>query len=231
LATLRKADIIQAMSQPTGLRERKKHQTREAIADAAWHLFLDRGFDNVTVADVARAADVSEATVFNYFPTKEDLAYHRMEDFEDELLEAIANRDPAMSVVDAFGTFVLEPRGFLKTGADIRHGDPLAVTRIFTESPALLARERQIYDRYADRLIDLIAQERRARRDDLEPLVIARALISLHRAMIDHVRQRVLAGASTEAIRREIRSRGARAFALLKTGFDGALPPTRSGRR
>jgi AcrR family transcriptional regulator len=212
------------MSGPTGLRERKKHQTREAIADASWRLFLDRGFDDVTVAEVARAADVSEATVFNYFPTKEDLAYHRMEDFEDALLEAITNRDPGTSVVDAFGTFVLEPRGFLKADGDVRRGDPLAVTKVFTDSPTLLARERQIYDRYAERLIDLIAEERGAHPDDLEPLVIARALISLHRAMIDHVRQRVLAGASTEAIRREIRSRGRRGFALLKEGLDHGLP-------
>jgi AcrR family transcriptional regulator len=216
------------MSGSTGLRERKKHQTREAIADAAWHLFLDRGFDDVTVAEVARAADVSEATVFNYFPTKEDLAYHRMEDFEDALLEAITKRDRGTSVVDAFGSFVLEPRGFLKADGDVRRGDPLAVTKIFTDSPTLLARERQIYDRYAERLVDLIAEERRAHRDDLEPLVIARALISLHRAMIDHVRQRVLAGASTEAIRREIRSRGRRGFALLKEGLDHGLPSPRS---
>jgi AcrR family transcriptional regulator len=212
------------VSGSAGLRERKKRQTREAIADAAWHLFLDRGFDDITVAEVARAADVSEATVFNYFPTKEDLAYHRMEDFEDELLEAITNRDPGTSVVDAFGSFVLEPRGFLKADDEVRHDDPLAVTKIFTDSPTLLARERQIYDRYAERLIDLIAEERRAHRDDLEPLVIARALISLHRAMIDHVRQRVLAGGSTEAIRREIRGRGRQGFALLKEGLDHGLP-------
>ena len=56
-----------------GLRERKKRQTRDAIAAAALALFLERGFDAVTVADVARAADVSEKTVFNHFPTKEDL--------------------------------------------------------------------------------------------------------------------------------------------------------------
>ena len=60
-----------------GLRERKKRQTREAIAAAAMALFHERGFDAVTVADVARAADVSEKTVFNYFPTKEDLVFHR----------------------------------------------------------------------------------------------------------------------------------------------------------
>ena len=58
-----------------GLRERKKRETRDAIAAAAMQLFLERGFDAVTVADVARAADVSEKTVFNHFPTKEDLVF------------------------------------------------------------------------------------------------------------------------------------------------------------
>ena len=60
-----------------GLRERKKRQTREAIAAAAMALFVARGFDAVTVAEVARAADVSEKTVFNYFPAKEDLVFAR----------------------------------------------------------------------------------------------------------------------------------------------------------
>jgi AcrR family transcriptional regulator len=205
------------MARAGGLRERKKAQTREAIAEAARRLFLDRGFDDVTVADVAEAADVSEATIFNYFRTKEDLAFHRMEDFEEEMLEAIRDREPGSSVVDAFGSFVLQPRGFLK--GDGTGGDPLAVTRLFTESPALLAREREIFDRYAERLIDLIAEERYTRADDLMPLVIARALMSLHRAMIDHVRRQVLAGVSTDVIAREVRTRGRRAVWLIKEGF------------
>ena len=77
------------MSGGAGLRERKKQQTREAIAAAAFDLFTERGFDGVTVAEVARRADVSEATVFNHFPTKEDLIYARLEAFETALLEAI----------------------------------------------------------------------------------------------------------------------------------------------
>ncbi|HVD58038.1 MAG TPA: helix-turn-helix domain-containing protein, partial [Thermoleophilaceae bacterium] len=68
-----------------GLRERKKQETRQLIADTARRLFTERSFDAVPVAEVARAANVSEKTVFNYFPTKEDLVYSRLEAFEDEL--------------------------------------------------------------------------------------------------------------------------------------------------
>src|SRR4029450_4317992 len=73
-----------------GLRERKKEQTRQLIAQTAWRLFADRGFDGVTVAEVARQAEVAVATVFNYFPTKEDLFYERLEAFEARLMEAAA---------------------------------------------------------------------------------------------------------------------------------------------
>jgi len=200
--------------------------TRRSNGRISSELYIDSG-DGEANLEMIQQFEVNKDEI-ETFPTKEDLAYHRMEDFEDELLEAIRNRDRGTSVVDAFGSFVLEPRGFLKADDEARHDDPLAVTKIFTDSPTLLARERQIYDRYAERLIDLIAEERHAHRDDLEPLVIARALISLHRAMIDHVRQRVLAGASTEAIRREIRSRGRQGFALLKEGLDRGLPSARS---
>src|SRR4051812_23242438 len=86
------AGTLSAMSaleppQP-GLRERKKEQTRQLIAETARRLFGERGFERVTVAEVARAAEVSEQTVFNYFPTKEDLVYWRLQSFEDELLAA-----------------------------------------------------------------------------------------------------------------------------------------------
>src|SRR5437764_10720607 len=67
------------MSQELGLRERKKQRTRELIAETARRLFIERGFEAVPVAEIARAAEVSEATVFNYFPTKEDLLYSRLE--------------------------------------------------------------------------------------------------------------------------------------------------------
>src|SRR5262249_17453796 len=85
-----------------GLRERKKRQTRDAIAAAALALFRERGFDAVTVADVARAADVSEKTVFNHFPAKEDLVFAHSEDRLDARAEAIRLRPPGVPLIRVF---------------------------------------------------------------------------------------------------------------------------------
>src|SRR5262249_48360345 len=147
MATPRPTSVAE-VAQP-GLRERKKEQTRRAIGEAAWQLFAERGFDRVTVAEVARAADVSEATGFNCFPTKEDLGYHRMEDFEEEMLAAVRDREPGSSIVEAFGRFVLEPRGFLREGGLSPEQPPTLIVRVITDSPTLLARERAILASYA----------------------------------------------------------------------------------
>src|SRR6266487_1233238 len=163
------------MAAEPGLRERKKQQTRQLIADTARRLFVERGFDGVTVAEIAREADVAEKTVFNYFPTKEDLFYSRLESFEAELLDAIRRRKPGETVVAAFGRFVLQERGLLahKKGSEARGAAAalLAITRTITESPALLARERQVFARYTNSLAAVIAEETRAAADDVEPWV------------------------------------------------------------
>ena len=96
-----------------GLRERKKEQTRQLIAETAWRLFAERGFDRVTVAEVAREAQVAEATVFNYFRTKEDLFYSRLEAYGARLVEAVAARAPGEPAVAAFRRFLLESDGGL----------------------------------------------------------------------------------------------------------------------
>src|SRR5919204_696841 len=100
-----------------GLRERKKQQTRELLAETARRLFTERGFERVSVAEIAREADVSEKTVFNYFPTKEDLVYWRLETFESELLRAIGERPRGESITAAFARFVLTPPGLLAARA------------------------------------------------------------------------------------------------------------------
>ena len=102
-----------AESPQLGLRERKKEQTRQLIAETARRLFSERGFERVTVAEIARTAEVSEQTVFNYFPTKEDLVYWRLQSFEDELLRTIREREPGEPALAAFGRFILAERGLL----------------------------------------------------------------------------------------------------------------------
>src|SRR5215475_11463600 len=140
------------MDQELGLRERKKLQTRQLIAETARRLFLERGFDAVPVAAVARAAEVSEATVFNYFPTKEDLVYQGMEVFETELLAAVRDRPAGESFVAAFGRFVLRPRGMLAAGDEDSASYLAEVSKMIASSQALLARERQIFARYTTSL-------------------------------------------------------------------------------
>src|SRR4051794_10522976 len=148
------------MSAPTGLRERKKEATRLLIAETARRLFAERGFEAVTVADVARAADVAPKTVFNYFPTKEDLFYSRLEAFEEEMLAAVREREPGQSALEAFRAFLLGQGGVLAIGDDDEATRQMrTVTRVITESPALLARERQVMSRYEQALARLIAAE------------------------------------------------------------------------
>jgi len=217
---MRRAMSTEAVTAPLGLRERKKLQTRRLIAETARRLFTERGFEAVTVAEVARAADVAEKTVFNYFPTKEDLFYSRLDAFEQELLDAIREREPNETVLDAFGRFLLQPRGVLALGDS---GDAteqlLTITRVITESPALLARERQVFARYTEALAALLAEETGAPPGSVEPVVAATALLGAHRALIDYVRRRTLAGDSASAIGHGVRAEAKRALKLLEGGL------------
>jgi AcrR family transcriptional regulator len=207
------------MSQEPGLRERKKQRTRQLIADTARRLFAERGFDDVTVAEVARAADVAEATVFNYFSTKEDLFYSGLEAFEEELLSAVRERKPGDSVLDAFGRFVLEPRGLL-AARDAEAVERLAaITRVITDSPALLAREQQIFAGYTASLAALLAEETRARADAVEPWVAANALMGVHRALVDYTRRQIVDGMRNPRLARQVRAQAKQALALLDEGL------------
>ena len=91
-----------------GLRERKKARTRQVIADAAARLFAQRGYERVAVADVARAAEVSEQTVYNYFQTKEQLVTDRDQLVQDELSRLIRTRAAGTTPAAAIRDFVLD---------------------------------------------------------------------------------------------------------------------------
>jgi len=209
-----------------GRRERKKQQTRELIAETARRLFEERGFEAVTVAEIAREADLSEKTVFNYFPTKEDLFYNRMESFEEELLAAIRGRDPGVSVLEAFRGFLDQPRGMLADPRAAEARERLArITRVITESPALQAREQQVLRRYTESLAALIAEDAGAAPDDVRPWVAANALMGIHRSLIELVRARTLAGGDDPAaLARDLREHAEQAFALLESGLGDYAP-------
>jgi AcrR family transcriptional regulator len=203
-----------------GLRERKKQRTRELIAETARSLFAERGFERVTVAEIARAAEVSQQTVFNYFPSKEDLVYWRLESFEEELLATIRDRAPGESALTAFGRVLLAQRGLLASDdADARER-LTAITRMIVESPALLAREREVFAAYTASLAALLASEPGAG-SDVEAWVAANAMIGAHRALVDHARRRIVAGAEPKTVAREVRARGKAALALLERGLGG----------
>jgi AcrR family transcriptional regulator len=152
-----------------GRRERKKQQTRQVISDVATQLFLERGFDAVTVAEVAKAADVAVQTVFNHFPTKEDL-------FFDETgwwvgpAEAIRNAPPGQHPIEILEQqYLTVVRGRLESG----HLESWReFSRTMAESHALLARRRQIAEEM-ERTLAAALQERDPEIDPLKARFVA----------------------------------------------------------
>lgn len=209
------------MATTPGLRERKKQQTREHIAETARRLFTERSFERVTVAEIAREADVSEQTVFNYFPTKEELVYWRLGTFETQLLAAVRERPTGESVLAAFRRFLLSQRGLMGDVEPEAHEQLAAITRMILASPALLAREEQIFIGYTASLAEVIRGEGGG--DGIEPVVAANALMGAHRALVSFARRRIAAGARPPRLGREVRVQAERAFALLEEGLSGEL--------
>ena len=205
------------MATEVGLRERKKQQTRELIADTAHRLFADRGFDAVTVAQIARAANVSEVTVFNYFPTKEDLFFGGMQFFEEKLLDAVRTRAPGESVLEAFRRPVLAGFPVLAEAERIR--SIVAARNLISASPSLEAHEREIVARYTRLLAEQLAEEAGTRPGDVEVMGVASALMGVQRAVTDYVRSSVLAGRRGPKLVADARSQAVRGFERLEKGL------------
>lgn len=205
------------MASELGLRERKKQQTRLQIAETAQRLFLERGFDAVTVAEVAREADVSAGTVFNYFPNKEDLFYSGMELFEEQLIDAVRDRPAEESVLAAVRRVVMA--GIPRLASDDTADLIATAARIVGSSRSLQARERELVARYTDELAALIAGESRRRADDVEPAAVAAALMGLQRALVAQVHASVLAGRRGAKLASGARAQAKRAFARLEHGL------------
>jgi len=204
-----------------GLREQKKARTRREIAEAAFELFAADGFDHVSVAAVARRAQVSEATVFNYFRTKEDLVFDPLEGYESGLVDTVRDRPAGTSVVAAFGGYLAGRSGLLGSEDPAARARLVAANRMIATSAHLLARERQIYDEHARALADVLARETGASPDDIRPMVVATALIGVQRALVDLVRGQVMIGRAGPDLARRVAERTAEALALLDAGLAG----------
>jgi AcrR family transcriptional regulator len=200
-----------------GLRERKKQQTRQLILDTAARLFVERGFDGVTVTEIARAAELSEMTVFNYFPTKEDLVFGRMEFFEEQLVAAVEQRAPEEPALAAFGRMVLAGVDQLSARTEMI----AKAATLIRASPALQAREWEITTRYTTRLAAVFTAETGSADDDIEAWVAASALMAVHRGLLEHVRNAVLAGRRGAQLTQDAIAQASRALARLDSGLAG----------
>ena len=196
-----------------GLREFKKLHTHQQIADEAMRLFVLRGFDHVTVADVAAAAGVSEKTVFNYYPTKEDLFFDEVPKREAALVATIHDREPHESILAALRR--------LQVGECPRLCSPAFATfaRIIEESTALQAKELEVMARFAQVLTDAIQSELAV--DERDARIAAGLLVSVHRQVFRSARKQALAGKHGPAAVRRLRGDLERAYELLEHGLGG----------
>jgi AcrR family transcriptional regulator len=206
------------MEEQLGLRERKKRETRQRIADVAMGLFMVRGFDSVTVAEVARAADVSVNTVFNYFRTKEDLFLDRKDTVEDQPSRVVRERRPGESVVAALRRDYLDAIDERHWRIALNEGSEV-FNRMVNDSPSLLARTRELSEHQEELLARTLTEETDADPDDLTPWVIAAQLCAVRRRLVAHAVRRKMAGESTDKIAPDLRSQAELAFDLLEKGI------------
>ncbi|MEV0294623.1 TetR family transcriptional regulator [Nocardia sp. NPDC050710] len=197
-----------------GLRARKKQQTRDNISHQATLLFLRRGFDKVTIAEVAAAADVAKMTVTNYFPRKEDLALDLGEVFVEQLARTVREREPGESALGALR------RTYLAAAAE---RDPVVgfsgpeFAKMVADSPALVARLREFHEEREAALARVLADETGAAPADIAPRVAAAQLGGVHRILFEETMRRTLNGQSNDEI-------AAALTGYIEVAFDALAP-------
>jgi AcrR family transcriptional regulator len=166
-----------------GLRQRKKERTRQAITDGAMRLFLEYGFDNVSIIKIAAAAEVSVQTVYNYFPAKADLVFDEADQIISDLQHAVRHRQPGQSALSAVrGYFASIPA---LVGARRPPEPSPRFRQLIRNSPALRAHQREIFARFEQALAAALADETGARPDAVEPFIAAVGLVSVFRVNLE----------------------------------------------
>lgn len=200
------------MSDP-GLRERKKQRMYETVSDIAVRLFMEKGFDAVSVAEVAAAAEISKPTLFRYFPAKEDLVLHRIADHEGEAARVVAGAEGAP--VEALRRHFLEglERGDPVTGLN-DHPDVLAFHALLYGTPSLVARAHTHQERSEAALAEVLG-------GDLDARLAAGQIMAVLRVLALENWRRIAAGERVADVRPDAVAAAQRAFGWLAAG----LPP------
>ncbi|MER5712368.1 TetR family transcriptional regulator [Streptomyces sp. NPDC042898] len=198
-----------------GLRERKKERTRQALSDAAVALFLEKGFDAVSVAEVAAAAEVSKPTLFRYFPAKEDLVLHRFADHEDEAARVVAaGRLAGTAPLDALYAHVLDGLGRQDPVTGLcDHPAVLAYHRLLYGTPALVARLHAYRARSEAALADALGG------DPLDARVAAGQIVAVLRILAEENTARIAGGETAGEVAADAVAAAGRAFRALRDGL------------
>ncbi|MEU1285188.1 TetR/AcrR family transcriptional regulator [Kitasatospora sp. NPDC005856] len=198
------------------LRELNKRRTREAISHAATRLFIERGFDRTTIAEVAAAAGVAKMTVTNHFPRKEDLFFDLHEELVLRLAAAVAERAPGESALAALRRDCLA--GLDRHDARLGFSGPAFARTVF-DSPALGARLRELQEQSETALAEALAEAVHEIPVGFECRVAAALLAAVDRAVFAEVFRRTLAGEEQAAIAAAVRPSAVQAYDRL----EGAL--------
>lgn len=179
-----------------GLRERKKAQTRQLLADTAAQLFATRGYDEVSMVDVARASDVSDQTIYNYFPAKQDLVFDRAEEFRERYSRTVLERPRGTSPAEALRPLAhQEIERYRHTDLDLSRGEFPAIS---VSSPSIRRFALEVFDQQVETVAAAIAETDPA----IHPAIArahAASLISVFQLINDHVGRSVLDRASPNA--------------------------------
>jgi len=207
------------MTEQLGLRERQRLRIHQAIQDAATRLFLRSGFDAVSVAEIAAAAEVSKRTLFKYFPSKEDLVIQAFADHQDEAARVVLNRPPDRGPLAALHEHFLDglARRDPVTGLD-DHPQTIAFVTMVLSVSALQAR-LLLYQTKAEQALATALEKTRPSTDEGTARLAAYQIFAVHRALADDNRHHLAAGATAQSRYPDAVKAADHAFALLRHGL------------
>ncbi|HEY2719713.1 MAG TPA: TetR family transcriptional regulator [Solirubrobacteraceae bacterium] len=202
-----------------GLREQKKRLTRQRISDVATTLFLVRGFEHVTVSEIARIVGVSEKTVFNYFPTKESLVFDRADEGVERLTAALRERDAGESPTKAMLRALNEEPEELEQLPDAIHMFMPLFSEMIAATPALHAAWLALHARLVEVATQALAEHAEVDPRDPEPIIAARAIVGLLEVEYASRIRHIEAGLRGTGLREAVNADVERAARMLDTGL------------